>query len=81
MKSVKCFYTLGTCLCLLTTTARHPSANPGSGVYEVRDYSVLFTYSDGRKIKLAFLGAEYTKGNPAPASLRMSFNEDQLVRQ
>jgi hypothetical protein len=59
----------------------NPGAKPGSGVYEVRDYSVLFTYSDGRKIKLAFLGAEYTKGNPAPASLRMSFNEDQLVRQ
>jgi hypothetical protein len=50
-------------------------------VNAARDYSVLFTYSDGRKMKLAFLGAEYAKGNPSPASLRMSFNEDPLVRQ
>jgi len=53
----------------------------GSGTYEVKNYSVLFTYSDGRKMKLAFLGAEYTKGNPSPATLLMSFNEDKLVRQ
>lgn len=57
------------------------AAAPGSGTYEVRDYSVVFTYSDGRRIKLAFLGAEYTKGNPSPATLRMSYNEDKLVKQ
>jgi len=59
----------------------NPAAAPGSGTYEVKDYSVLFTYSDGRRIKLAFLGAEYTKGNPSPATLRMSYNDDKLVRQ
>lgn len=59
----------------------NPAAAPGSGTYEVRDYSVIFNYSDGRKIKLAFLGAEYTKGNPSPATLLMSFNEDKLIRQ
>lgn len=59
----------------------NPAVAPGSGTYEVKDYSVVFTYSDGRRIKLAFLGAEYTKSNPSPATLRMSFNEDKLTRQ
>ncbi len=59
----------------------NPAATPGSGTYEVKDYSIIFTYSDGRKIKLAFLGAEYTKGSPSPATLRMSYNEDKLIRQ
>ncbi len=59
----------------------NPAAAPGSGTYEVKDYSVIFTYSDGRKIKLAFLGAEYAKGNPSPPTLRMSYNEDKLIRQ
>lgn len=59
----------------------NPADVPGSGTYEVKDYSIIFTYSDGRRIKLAFLGAEYTKGNPSPATLRMSYNEDKLIRQ
>jgi hypothetical protein len=59
----------------------NPAATPGSGTYEVKNYSVLFDYSDGRKVKLAFLGAEYSKGNPSPATLLMSYNEDKLVRQ
>jgi hypothetical protein len=58
----------------------NPALAPGSGTYEVRDYTVLFTYSDGRRIKLAFLGAEYSRSNPSPASLLMSFNEDKLIR-
>ena len=59
----------------------NPAAAPGSGTYEVRDYSVIFTYSDGRRIKLAFLGAEYQRANPSPPTLRMSDNEDKLIRQ
>ena len=41
MKSFKCFYTLGTCLCLLTTTARHPSANqsPAPGTFGMMRYT------------------------------------------
>ena len=58
----------------------NPAAEPGSGTYEVKDYSVIFTYSDGRRVKLAFLGAEYTKGNPSPATLRMSYHEDKLTK-
>ncbi len=59
----------------------NPAAAPGSGTYEVKGYSVIFTYSDGRRIKLAFLGAEYAKGNPSPATLRMSFMEDKLIKR
>ncbi|HCX29833.1 MAG TPA: hypothetical protein DHU55_08720 [Blastocatellia bacterium] len=59
----------------------NPALVAGSGTYEVKDYSVLFTYSDGRKIKIAFLGVDYARSNPSPATLMMSFNEDQLVRQ
>jgi len=59
----------------------NPALSAGSGTYEVRDYSVLFSYSDGRRIKLAFLGAEYSRSNPSPATLLMSFNEDKLIRQ
>jgi hypothetical protein len=59
----------------------NPATAPGSGTYEVKDYSVTFTYTDGRRIKLAFLGAEYTKGNPSPATLRMSYNEDKLTKR
>jgi hypothetical protein len=59
----------------------NPAAKPGSGRYDVRDYSVTFTYSDGRRVKLAFLGAEYSRDNPSPPTLRMSYNEDKLVRR
>ena len=59
----------------------NPATAAGSGTYEVKDYSVIFNYADGRKIKLAFLGAEYSRGNPSPPTLLMSFNEDKLVRQ
>jgi hypothetical protein len=53
----------------------------GSGTYAVKDYSILFTYADGRKVKIAFLGVDYNRSNPSPATLMMSFNEDKLVRQ
>ena len=59
----------------------NPAPAAGSGTYEVKDYSVLFNYSDGRKIKIAFLGVNYSRTNPSPATLMMSFNEDELVRQ
>jgi hypothetical protein len=59
----------------------NPAATPGSGTYEVKDYTILFNYSDGRKIRIAFLGAGYDRSNPAPQTLRMSFNEDPMTRQ
>lgn len=54
---------------------------PGSGNYEVKNHSVIFNYTDGRKIKLAFLGAGYDKKDKSPATLSISSNEDQMKRQ
>ena len=61
------------------TDCINPALTSGSGTYEVKNYSVLFNYTDGRKIKIAFMGAEYDKTNPAPPTLRMSYNEDPLT--
>lgn len=54
---------------------------PGSGTYEVKNYSIVFNYDDGRKIKIAFLGTDYDKKNQSPATLTLSSNEDVLKRQ
>jgi hypothetical protein len=59
----------------------NPALTPGSGTYEVRDYTITFNYTDGRKIKIAFLGTEYDIKNQSPAVLRMSNNEDPLTRR
>jgi hypothetical protein len=59
----------------------NPAVAAGSGTYEVKDYSVLFNYSDGRKIKIAFMGVDYVRSDPSPATLMMSSNEDKLIRQ
>ena len=54
---------------------------PGSGTYEVKNYSVIFNYSDGRKIKIAFIGSDYDKNNRSPATITMSFNEDIMRKE
>jgi hypothetical protein len=59
----------------------NPAVTPGSGSYEVKDYTILFNYTDGRKIRLAFLGAGYDRSNSSPPALRMSSNEDPMTRQ
>jgi len=59
----------------------NPAITPGSGKYAVNDYSIVFNYSDGRVIVLAFLGAEYDIKDKQPANLRMSSNEDPMTRQ
>jgi hypothetical protein len=59
----------------------NPAVTPGAGTYEVKDYTIKFQYTDGRKIKIAFMGTEYDKGNQSPAKLRMSSNEDPMMRQ
>ena len=59
----------------------NPGFAPGSGTFEVKDYTITFNYSDGRKINIAFLGTEYDKSNQSPAVLRMSNNEDPMMRQ
>lgn len=59
----------------------NPGLAPGSGTYEVKDYSVIFHYTDGRIIKIAFLGTEFDINNQSPAILRMSNNEDPLTKR
>lgn len=59
----------------------NPALQPGSGTYEVKDYTITFHYTDGRQIKIAFLGTEYDKNIPGPAILRMSSNEDPMRKQ
>ena len=59
----------------------NPGLMPGSGTYELRNFSILFNYTDGRKIKLAFMGTGYDKTNPSPSVLLMSFDENTLTRQ
>ena len=38
------------------TTCINEGYAPGSGTCEVKNYTVIFKYTDGRKIKIAFLG-------------------------
>jgi hypothetical protein len=59
----------------------NPGILPGSGTYEVKDYTITFNYTDGRKVKIAFLGTEYDIRNQSPAILRMSSNEDPMMRR
>ena len=54
---------------------------PGSGVYEVKNHSMIFNYADGRKIKIAFTGAGFDNKNMSPQELVLSFNEDEMKRQ
>jgi len=55
--------------------------DPGSGTYEVKNYSILFNYTDGRRIKIAFIGSGYDKKDQSPATLSLSYNEDILIKQ
>jgi hypothetical protein len=53
----------------------------GTGKYYVKDRTIIFNYNDGREIKIAFPGREFTPGNQSPEKLILSFNEDILVKQ
>lgn len=68
-------------LCHEYSDCINPALNPGIGTYAVKDYTITFTYTDGRRIKIAFLGAEYDLKNQSPAVLRLSSNEDPLTRR
>ncbi|HSU28323.1 MAG TPA: hypothetical protein VLJ68_08075, partial [Chitinophagaceae bacterium] len=59
----------------------NPANNPGSGSYEIKNYSIIFNYTDGRKFKLAFLGSNFEKSNQSPAALYLSYYENLLKRQ
>ncbi len=59
----------------------NPATTPGAGTYEVKNYTLHFNYTDGRKIKIAFQGTQYDIKNQSPETLRMSFKEDPMIRQ
>ncbi|MFL6227817.1 MAG: hypothetical protein ACJ741_03450 [Pyrinomonadaceae bacterium] len=59
----------------------NPAARPGSGTYQVRNYSLIFNYSDGRRLQIAFSGLGYDKRNPSPTTLTLSSNNDVLLRK
>jgi hypothetical protein len=63
------------------TDCLNPAITIGGGTYEVKNHSLIFNYTDGRKIKIAVTGNGIDKNNPAPAMLPLSFNEDVLKRQ
>ena len=64
-----------------STSCLNAAKEPGSGTYEVKNYSIVFNYTDGRKIKIAFLGMDYDKNNQSPATLSLSTNEDIFHRR
>jgi|GEM_PF-1114982 len=53
----------------------------GSGTYQARNYSIIFTYLDGRKLQIAFSGLNYDIKNQSPVSLTLSFNDDEIFKQ
>ena len=55
--------------------------DPGSGTYEIKNYSLILNYTDGREIRIAFLGTDYVKNDLNPATLSLSFYENVLRRQ
>ncbi|MEO6610907.1 MAG: hypothetical protein ABIT05_09100 [Chitinophagaceae bacterium] len=59
----------------------NPALQHGSGTYEVKDFTITFNYSDGRKIKIAFPGTAYDKSDLSPKTLQMSYDENTLTRQ
>ena len=60
----------------------NPALIPGSGTYAVKNHSLIFNYSDGRKIKIAFTESGLDKNAADPSStIRVSFNNDILKRQ
>ena len=59
----------------------NPALAAGAGTYEIKNFSALFRYADGRRVAIAFLGAEFAANDPSPATLRLSSNQDELRRQ
>lgn len=61
--------------------AYQPTTRPGSGTYEIRDYSIIFHYDDGRVFQTAFTDYVYSPVNNSPATLMISENMDQLTKR
>lgn len=57
------------------------TAKPGIGTYEIKTYTLVFTYSDGRRVQMVFDGNGFDRKNPSPPSLTLSFNNDILYKK
>jgi len=55
------------------------AASPGDGTYEVKNFTMLFHYADGREFSAACLDLQ--KGKTQPSSFNLGFNQDPLNRQ
>ena len=64
-----------------TTDPFNITKEPGSGTYLVKDFTLVFNYSDGRNVQLVFRGEGYDRKNPSPATLTLSFNNDTLIKK
>ena len=53
----------------------------GQGSYFIKDYTIVFTYADGRILNIAFPGLQFTPGNNSPNELVLSYNNDTLIKQ
>lgn len=53
----------------------------GYGSYSIKDHTIVFKYSDGRVLAIAFPGLQFTPGNMSPNELVLSYNNDTLIKQ
>jgi hypothetical protein len=45
------------------------TANQGNGRYEIRNFTAIFAYSDGREFRCSFPAFDIARNNPSPANL------------
>ncbi len=53
----------------------------GTGSYLIKDHSLIFQYSDGRVLSIAFPGMQFIQNNNSPEKLVLSSNNDVLQKQ
>ena len=63
------------------TDSYNITEKPGSGTYQVKNYTVIFKYTDGRILHIAFPGINYDKKNQSPGKIMLSFKEDTLIKK
>lgn len=54
---------------------------PGSGTYKVKDFTIIFNYSEGSTVQIVFIGEGYNKKSKSPAALTFSFNKDVFYKR
>jgi hypothetical protein len=54
------------------------TADPGSGTYEIRSFTVIFNYSDGREFRCSFPAFNIDKNNTSPPFLY--FGKDDILK-